>query len=146
MKKKKSLQLKYPPSGSCDCEICRHYCSRPGWWTVEQTERAIDAGFAKRMMIEMSPELDFAVISPAFKGCEGGMALNLYSNNGCNFYKDEKCELYPTGFVPLECRFCHHERTGMGKKCHSDIEKDWNSEKGQRLVARWIRLVGLGKI
>ena len=41
MKKKRSLEEKYPPSEPCACEICRAYCARPGWWTVEEARRAM---------------------------------------------------------------------------------------------------------
>lgn len=142
-RKYQSLFEKYPPSKPCGCEVCLSYCKRPGWWTVEEASKAIDAGYANRMMLEVSPEMTFGVLSPAFKGCEAGFALNEYASSGCNFFKGNLCELHGTGFQPLECRFCHHERTGLGKKCHIDIEKDWNTQIGQKLVARWISLTGL---
>lgn len=78
MKRKKkynSLKERYPPSEPCSCEICRSYCIPPGWWTVEEATRAIKAGYGKRMMLEISPEMTFGVISPAFKGCEGNYDL-----------------------------------------------------------------------
>ncbi len=49
---------------------------RPGWWTVQEANEALHAGLGKRMMLEMSPDLSFGVLSPAFKGCEAG---SLYS-------------------------------------------------------------------
>lgn len=45
---------KYPPSEPCCCKICRSYCIRPGWWTVEEAERALNAGYGARMMLEIS--------------------------------------------------------------------------------------------
>lgn len=142
-RKYRTLAEKYPPSEPCSCSICLGYCKRPGWWTVEEAERAIDGGYANRMMLEISPELTFGVLSPAFKGCEAGIALNIYASFGCNFLKDNLCELHGTGFQPLECRFCHHERTGLGEKCHLDIEKQWHTREGQALVIRWGKMVGL---
>src|SRR4030042_5684957 len=139
---KKSLPEKYPPSEPCSCEICVTYCKRPGWWTVEEAGRALDAGYGKRMMLELAPELTFGVLSPAFKGCEGNFALNEFSENGCNFFKNSLCELFGTGLQPLECRFCHHDRRGEGEKCHLDIENDWNSHSGRTLIEKWIRLTG----
>lgn len=143
MRKKKkfrslSLQEKYPPSEPCSCEICRAYCSRPGWWTVAEAARAMQAGYGNRMMLEISPERTFGVLSPAFKGCEKFYALQQYAGNGCNFYKDGQCELYGTGHMPLECRFCHHLRQGTGQKCHADLEKDWRTPAGQALVKSWM--------
>lgn len=90
------------------------------------------------MMLEISPEMTFGVLSPAFKGCEGSYALQEYANNGCNFLKDGLCELHGTGYEPLECLYCHHLRKGLGQECHADIEKDWRTSAGQALVRKWI--------
>jgi hypothetical protein len=138
-----TLPEKYPPSEPCSCETCQNYCLRPGWWTVKEAARAIDAGFASRMMLEMSPDLSFGVLSPAFKGCEGNFALNEYANQGCNFLKNGLCELFNSDFQPLECRYCHHDRIGLGEKCHLDIEKDWNTLSGQAMTAHWGKMTGL---
>jgi hypothetical protein len=120
--------------------VCVSFCQRPGWWTVEEAGRAIQAGFAGRMMLEMAPEATFAVLSPAFKGCEGNFALEPCAANGCNFLKEGRCELHGTGVQPLECRFCHHNRSGQGPLCHADLEKDWNTPAGRALVNRWGQL------
>lgn len=132
---------KYPPSESCSCEICLGYCKRPGWWTVEQAEKAMKAGFSNRMMLEISPEMNFAVISPAFTGCEMNFALQQFSSAGCNFLKNNLCELYKSGLIPLECRFCHHDRPGLGINCHSDLEKDWHSKPGRKLIEKWMKTI-----
>jgi len=136
------LNEKYLPSEPCSCMICLSYCVRPGWWTIEEAALAIDAGFGNRMMLEMSPELSFGVLSPSFKGCEGGYASNLFAKKGCNFLKNNLCELFGTGFQPLECRFCHHDRLGVGKNCHADLEKEWNTPAGQKLIVRWSNITG----
>ena len=140
---KRTLHQKYPPSEPCSCDVCRVYCARPGWWTVEEASLAMDAGYANRMMLEVAPEMTFGVLSPAFKGCEGFYATNQFARNRCTFLKEDRCELYDTGHQPLECRFCHHERRGMGPKCHADLEKDWRTPAGQALVERWIRQINL---
>ena len=148
MKRKKrelSLAVKYPPSPSCSCDICVGYCRRPGLWSVAEAAAAIKAGYANRMMLEIAPELDFGVLAPAFKGCEGGIALNIFANRGCNFLKNNSCELYGIGFMPLECRFCHHDSIGLGQQCHSDLEKDWHTPEGQSLIKQWGKLVGLSE-
>jgi hypothetical protein len=131
------LSEKYPPSAPCSCERCVSFCKRPGWWTVDEAEKAIEAGLGGRMMLEVAPEFTFAVLSPAFKGNEGKYALQLYSGQGCTFLKEERCELFGTGNQPLECRFCHHDREGEGQKCHGDIEMEWNTGKAKRLIVRW---------
>ena len=139
------MKKRYPPSEPCGCEICRSYCIRPGWWTVEEAAQAIKAGYGSRMMLEISPDRSFGVLSPAFRGCEQKYALQEYSYNGCNFLKNELCELHGTGFEPLECLFCHHLRKGLGQKCHTDIEKDWRTPAGQILVKKWIEQITLQK-
>lgn len=137
MKPKNWLNEKYPPSASCSCDICKAYCNRPGWWTVEEAAKAIKAGYGNRMMLEVAPDYTFGVLSPAFKGCEQDFALQKYARYGCNFFLNGLCELYDTALVPLECRFCHHAREGLGQKCHDDVAKDWQTPAGQRLVAAW---------
>lgn len=94
-------------------------------------------------MLEVAPDRSFGVLSPAFKGCEMNWALQHFAGNGCTFFSSGLCELYGSGLQPLECRFCHHTRQGLGRKCHADLEADWHTAAGQRLVAHWVRLVGL---
>jgi hypothetical protein len=144
-KREPSLEEKYPPSKPCSCGICTAYCMRPGWWTVDEAVRANEAGYGNRMMLEMSPDFSFGVLSPAFRGCEQYFALREFSHLGCSFLSNGLCELYGTGLEPLECRFCHHSRTGLGPMCHADIEKDWRTSKGQALVERWITENGIMK-
>jgi hypothetical protein len=131
----------FPPSESCTCDICRNYCKRSGWWTVDEFEKILKTPFYKRVMLEVSPELTFGVLSPAFKGCENNFALQEYSKNGCTFLKNNLCELYETGNQPLECKFCHHDRIGKGIECHQALENQWNTVKGQKIIRHWIKMV-----
>lgn len=62
-----------------------------------------------------------------------------FSKKGCAFLKELRCELHGSDLMPLECRFCHHERVGQGERCHADLERDWNSRAGRELVADWCR-------
>jgi hypothetical protein len=142
MSRKKSLSAKYPPSEPCSCEICLSYCKRPGWWTVAEADRALEAGYGPRMMLEMAPGNTFGVLSPAFKGNEGEFARELFAGQGCTFLQDGLCELHGTGLQPLECLFCHHDRAGLGPKCHADIEGDWDSPAGRDLVVKWSKTTG----
>ena len=137
------LVQKYPPSQPCSCSICLGYCRRPGWWTVEEAQKVIQAGLASRMMLEISPEYSFGVLSPAFKGNELTIAMQCYADNKCTFLTNDLCELYGSGLQPLECRFCHHDRPGQGDTCHRDIEEDWHTPPGQRLVIQWCDLTNL---
>jgi hypothetical protein len=142
-KTEQSLFEKFPPSKPCSCEVCRNYCARPGWWTVKEAAKAIDAGYANRMMLEMAPDLSFGVLSPAFKGCEANFALTIHAQNGCTFLKENLCELFGKDIQPLECRYCHHDRIGMGEQCHLDLETDWNTPVGQAVIAQWGTMTGL---
>jgi len=134
------LEDRFTPSPDCSCEICRSFCYRPGWWTVEQASEAMLAGYSNKMMIEISPDFKFAVLSPAFKGCEGLIAINEFSKAGCTFFFNRLCELHGKSIQPLECRVCHHSITGMGLKCHLEIEKKWNTSEAQDLVVNWMEL------
>lgn len=140
-----NLHEKYPPSEPCSCEKCISFCNRPGWWTVEEAEKAIVAGYANRMMLEIAPEEDFGVLSPAFKGNECNYSFQLFSKNGCTFLQNGLCELHGSGLEPLECRFCHHDRTGLGLKCHLDLENEWKTAAAKRLIVRWGNLTGFWK-
>jgi hypothetical protein len=135
------LHKLFPPSEPCSCEVCLNYCIRPGWWSVGEANRAIELGYAERMMLEVSPEQTFGVLSPAFKGCEMNFALQEFSKNKCTFLKDDLCEIFRTEIQPLECRFCRHDRVGLGKKCHDALEKNWNTFRGQKTVEKWIKRV-----
>ena len=137
-----NLVEKYPPSEACSCDVCRGYCQRPGWWTVDEADKAIRLGYASRMMLEISPERNFGVLSPAFKGNEMGCALQIFSKNGCTFFINGLCELFETGIQPLECRFCHHDRKGEGTKCHFDLENDWHTKQGLELIIKWSSMIG----
>jgi hypothetical protein len=139
----KSLAEKYPPSEACACDVCVAYCARPGWWSVKQAAGALAAGYGGRMMLEVSPERSLGVLSPAFRGCDGAFALQEFAHRGCTFFRDRKCELHGTGWQPIECRFCHHDRRGLGPRCHAELEKDWNSYAGRTLVERWCRARGI---
>jgi len=136
----KRLVKQFPPSEPCSCEICLQYCQRPGWWTVAEAAKAIEAGYAQRMMMEISPEFTFGVLSPAFKGNEADLAVQINSKNGCTFLRENLCELFGKGFQPLECRFCHHTRKDLGNRCHLALEQDWHSQAGQKLVIHWLKL------
>lgn len=141
-KHKKTLAEKFSPSEPCACAVCLSFCSRPGWWSVTEAVAAIESGFANRMMLEMSPQRTYGVLSPAFKGNEGAFSRQEYAERGCTFLMDGRCELHGTGLQPLECRFCHHDRQGQGALCHADLEKDWATADGQSLVVKWSRLTG----
>jgi len=137
---RRALSDRFPPSPSCTCDVCVAYCARPGWWSVEQAEAALDA-LGARMMLELSPDRHFGVLAPAFRGCEGSLATSVGALSGCTFLVDRRCELFGGVHVPLECRFCHHERRHLGSVCHAALVHDWSRPAGQALVGRWHNLM-----
>lgn len=137
MKTDAEISRKYLDSPACTCDVCVSFCRRPGWWTVEEAARAMDAGYGTRMMLEMGPANAFAVLSPAFKGAEQDFATNIHAHHGCTFLVDKRCQLHGTGLQPLECRCSCHDRPGMGERCHADLGRQWNSPSGRALVVRW---------
>ncbi|HEX9935302.1 MAG TPA: hypothetical protein VGB38_08910, partial [bacterium] len=75
-------------------------------------------------------------------GGEMDFARQARSTLGCTFLLEGRCELHGTGFLPLECRFCHHDRPGQGPLCHANIERDWNTPAGRALVVQWSKVTG----
>lgn len=138
-KRERALALQFPDSEPCACGTCGAYCARPGWWTVHEAAAAIEAGYGGRMMLEIAPERTFAVLAPAFQGCERSFAFQEFARRGCTFLGGGRCELHGSGFQPIECRFCHHDRIGQGPQCHAALEREWRTAAGQSLVARWAR-------
>lgn len=80
-------------------------------------------------------------MSPAFRGCESNFSLQEYALNGCTFLNNGACEIHNTGYLPLECAFCHHSRPGEGPRCHDYLEEQWNSKEGRHLVRKWMKKV-----
>jgi hypothetical protein len=80
--------------------ICLNYCRRPGWWAVAKAARAVNKGYAGRMMLEMSPELSFGVLSPAFSGNKANLAMQVFADQGCTFLIET--------FVSYSERACCH--------------------------------------
>lgn len=138
MRRADLLAKLYPPSPPCSCPVCRSYCVRPGWWTVEQAAAAFASGLGSRMMLEFPPDRSYGILAPAFRGCEGFFAVREFSGNGCCFLRGGACELHGTGFFPLECAFCHHARPGRGPRCHLDLGLQWRSGAARALVSAWI--------
>ncbi len=132
------LAERFPPSEACSCVVCRGYCARPGRWSVDQAQKALLAGYGVQMMLELSPDRKYGVLSPAFRGCEGMVSLQEYAQNGCTFFRHGLCALFHTGFEPLECRYCHHDRAGQVTICLDALMQDWLTPAGQALVRSWL--------
>jgi len=93
-------------------------------------------------MLEMAPDQSFGVLAPAFRGNEVAFAMQHNAGNSCTFLKDGRCELFGTGFQPLECRHVHHADPDSGLRVHAALEKDWNTPAGRDLIVHWSKLTG----
>src|SRR5262245_51533200 len=111
---------------SCTCEKCIRACQRaPGWMSPEEARKAIDNGYADRLMRDwFEPSSKYGnkeriyVLAPASLGCEGkdapevdredlhNIIRGLEWNKGrCTFFNDEgRCEVHESGFKPLQCK------------------------------------------
>jgi len=134
---------RFPPSPACSCHQCRAFCSRPCWPLIEEASEAIVAGLASCLMVAFSPDLSYGILSPAFRGNESHHALQVFASAGCTFLNQSGCKIFDTHYRPLECRYCHHDRMGLGLSCHLSIAKNWNISKGKRTVHHWLEMVEL---
>lgn len=138
-----AMYMRFPPSPPCTCDTCTFFCHRPGWPLVSEARLALVAGYGPRMMLELPEDHSYGVLAPAFKGNEGYPAWQQYAGNRCTFLEDSLCVIHHLPFLPLECRFCHHDRLGKGTACHEEIGRDWHTSKGRRLIRLWLETVRL---
>lgn len=134
----KKLNL-YPQS--CDCQYCQRMCRSPCNGSVEDMEKLIDAGYAKRLMFDDLPsqEMNGAIIKPALKGYEGKQSpWETSSERGCTFWKKGKCELHDSGLKPWQGKIAIHDNTtnyyGEFAKL---LDEDYASERGKALIECW---------
>lgn len=133
---------------SCTCEKCVKACERiPGWMTPDEARKAIDAGFAGRLMldwwIEQNGE-ELFVLTPAVVGREGGQSA-WWPGGRCTFLRDSRCEIHSSGFKPIHCRLallCDdtvNEKAFVDPK--GDVAKLWHTETGRALIEKWRALM-----
>lgn len=128
----------------CTCDKCIQACENtPGWFTPQEAEQALNAGLAKRLMLDWwAADENIYVLSPASEGLGGGRApeltfFNLFTTGWgqCVFLKDSRCEIHSSGFKPKLCRetLCCTE-TYPSKEV---VVEDWASDYGKSLIERW---------
>jgi len=143
MKRRRSLPERYPPSEPAPA-TCAWPTGAAGWWTVEQADRALDARVRPAHDAGDGAGDDVRVLSPAFRGCEGGFAENRYARPGVQLPGRQPLPAAwhrpPTARVPV----LSHTRPGMGPKCHADIERDWHTPLGRALISEWGRRTASG--
>jgi len=131
--------------------------------SLADAEKAIAAGMAKRLMrdwVEPSEELGNAdriyVLAAASVGHEGSDAPDIdfddvlmmlmgqeWTKGRCTFFENNRCQIHASGFKPQQCR----ESMGCHKEEGPDnfqMAKQWNSDEGRALVARWEKAVEYG--
>jgi len=59
------------------------------------------------------------------------------AHRGRALLENDRSQLRRAGIQPLECRIAHHDRAGMGPRCHADLARRWNMPAGRALVVRW---------
>jgi len=130
----------------CSCDRCQRMCHAPCCGSVEDMEKIMDAGYAKRLMFDDLPSIrdggDF--LKPALKGYEGERApWHTESLHGCTFWKGGKCELHKRGLKPIQGKIAHHNGSKASGEEYAAISKaDWESERGLACIYRWKKEVG----
>lgn len=149
-------------STTCSCRKCAKRCEvMPGWMTPDEAECAMSAGMGPRLMLDwLEPDDDYGntervlVLCPAAVDCEMGRAPEFAElwpgmhylqamfedplNFPCTFLKNGLCEIHASGFKPKQCRESFGCRPNVGPTKY-DIARDWDTENGRVLVARWQR-------
>ncbi len=138
---------------SCTCSACVEACKRfPGWFGLDDAEAALDAGLAKRLMLDFWEEFpeNISILSPASEGCEGDDAPDMpafafgWTKGRCVFLSPEGlCLLHDTPYKPLQCRTMISREQPPGEWIDNRAVRDlWDSDRGRALVARWEKEVG----
>lgn len=138
----------------CTCQTCVRACEKyPGWMTPEEAEKAIDAGYAPKLMIDWLSDFEdgnVEVLAPASEGSEGGRAPEmpyegsifaiLYAHDWCPgrcvLLKDGLCTIHDSGFKPIHCRraSCDPKQSAVSKHEVADL---WRGEKGTAVMQKW---------
>lgn len=146
---------------SCACQKCQSEClHNPGWFTPEEAAKAIAAGYARKLMrdwLEPSSKLGnedrIYLLAPAARGCEGDDApelefdfveiiFNGLSKGRCVFFdKNGRCELYDSGFKPIQCRTALMCGPCDGYQGNYAVAKLWATPEARRLVEKWEKMM-----
>lgn len=151
--------LKTPECPGCarGVRMCYH---TPCIGTVDDLERLIDAGYAKKLMLDYwcgipeehsSPDRenpftsDVMYLVPAITGLEGKTAP--FARHGkCTMLVDNQCSIHASGLKPIQGKLacCKVERLYKDDKGQDqDIDErmpilhTWNTQRGKDLIKRW---------
>jgi len=126
------------PVTVCSCDICKSMCDRPCWPTPEEAKKLIEAGLAKKLMLdywcgtENTPDID--LISPAVIGYEARKAP-FFPSGKCTFFNEKGlCDIHH--MKPLEGRIADC-KTKYEEDTHYNVACLWNTPEGEAVVALW---------
>jgi hypothetical protein len=140
------MKLEKYKTFACTCPECQRMCELPCWPTVEEAEKLIAAGHARKLMIDryVVPGGQTYVLCPAAKGCAGKLALESRRRNGCVFLVSGLCQLHAAGLKPIEGRLALCDGRSSGpESVRPLLARRWLTRKGRALIARWCQLVGV---
>jgi hypothetical protein len=116
--------------------------NRPCWPTPDEARKLIEAGYAKKLMLDWyvaSP--DIYVLTPAVVGHEGDLAPSTCMGwPQCCLLKNNRCEIHGE-LKPLMAKHAHHDTEKYGSASLEEIAKLWDNEEGRALIKRWKKLV-----
>ena len=126
---------------ACSCAECKAMCERrPCWPTPDDAQRLIDAGHAKRLMLDWwfdnAQNKTVYVLTPAIAGREAGQAPAIPSGR-CTFLNEQGlCQLHDLGLKPTEGKqaLCN-ERTPVD--LHVQIGQTWDGAEGKTVIDAW---------
>ena len=142
----------------CSCARCVKCChDNPGWFSPQEAIMAINAGYAKKMMVdwlepcrEVGNDKRIFVLAPASVGYEGGKcpeAVNPieylfgWTKGKCTLLENDKCSIHDSGFKPLQCRDGRSCQPRDGELWDNyGVAKLWNTLEGQSAVEVWCKL------
>ena len=127
------------------CETCVGMCeNRPCWPTPDEAEKMLNAGLARKMMLDYwvnRPE-DIYILAPAIVGYGADNAPFWPSGRCILLSSDGLCKIHDSGFKPLEGAVadCQNDKASEGVR--EFIVSQWDTPKGKKLVQRWEKEVG----
>lgn len=138
-----SKKLNVLPS-ECACDRCRFMCHAPCCPTPDDVLALIDAGYAKRLMLDDWPSDQCDLIKPAMKESEGKKApWETKTLRGCTFWtEDGKCELHDKGLKPFQGKLAHHDLTDEENEWIGErLTEAWSTEKAHEVIRLWKQIV-----
>lgn len=132
---------------SCSCEKCSFMCHAPCCGTPEDMKKLMDAGYAKKLMLDDLPGGE-DMLKPALKGYEGMKSpWDVASKSGCTFWINGMCELHSSGLKPSQGKLAHHSlNKEQNDKIGEAMNDSWEGGKGDDIIEQWKEENGRNKM